>query len=267
MNAKPYVGITGFKTPEEVTKVAEQYSTAGLNECSAYMPMFGYLVSEKRLADKTSVGTQSPAANDLAGLARLAPFFSLPAMHYHTTRKERIAQEVDELFSLNNLYDCCHALQLNVDWPEPRQLENILATFPDMHIILQLPKRATTSQSPEETARRAKEYENLAAYLLIDPSGGLGIDFDSVECVALMHALEKTMPHTTQGIAGGLSGDNVTERIATIKHHYYLPFCIDAQGKLRTPDKEALDFERTKKYINEAAKALRKATGNQTREE
>ncbi len=256
MNEKPYVGITGFKTKEEVIKGGEQYARVGFDEHSAWVPMIGYLVSEKRLQDKTIVGTQSPAAKDLAELASLAPAWSLPAMHYHTAKKEKIAEEIEELFSFNHLYDYCRALQLNVDWPEPRQLEQILTQFPAMRIILQLPKRATTGQSPEETAKRAAAYQRLVSYVLVDPSGGLGVDFDIAECVALVHALQVKLPTTTLGIAGGLSGNNVSDRVQSIQKYYSLPFCIDAQGKLRTPDKESLDMEKTRAYLQAAARVL-----------
>ena len=256
MNIKSYVGITGFKTEDEVKKIGEQFITAGFNEEHNYMPMFGYLVSEKRLADKESVGTQSPAAKDLTNLVRIAPVFSLPTMHYHTTKKEKIAQEVNELFSLNNLYDYCQAVQLNIDWPAPAQLEHIIAGFPEMRIILQLPKHATTGQTPEQVAQRAGEYETLVSYILIDPSGGKGTDFDIAECIVVMHALQQRLPNIRLGIAGGFSGDNVDERITTIKQHYLKPFCIDAQGKLRTNDKEALNLEKTKAYISRAARVL-----------
>jgi len=259
MKPRPYVGITGFKTEDEVRKVADQYTSSVLAKDTRHIPMFGYLASAKRLADKDRGSRQSPAAKDLVALTSCAPSDVLTMIHYHTSDKDQIAAQVAQVFRLGDMYDkgYCRALQLNVDWPDPRQIESIKKDFPDMQVLLQLPKRATENLSLERLADMAKDYQGLASYALIDPSGGKGEALDKSRCTDMLLALDGALPGTVLGVAGGLDGNNAADVVSYIQEQYGKDFSIDAQGRLRTPDRRALCFERTDDYIRAAAQAFR----------
>ncbi len=279
-NPSPYIGITGFKTKEEIIKTANAFKE-NYEKCRAYKsphePMFGFLCSNKRLEDKLSEGTQSPAFIQLKELIDYAVDADslkkcIPMIHYHTENagktsgfsapieqsspgKEKLADEIKEVFE--RIYDKCKAVQLNMTWPAIEQVEKIKKEFPDMQIVFQLNKYALKDAGIEAVVKRTKEYEKFVDYVLIDPSGGLGAEFDLEKSTELMTAIENEMKNKTIGIAGGLDGENVKEKVVTItkkiKHSY---FCIDAQGRLRTENKNEISIEKTYKYVAEALRAF-----------
>lgn len=252
---KPYIGITGFKTVDEVVAAGNAF---GAHPVDGYVPMFGIASSAKRLADKRTGGEQTPAVQDIPALLTHVPNGSLPMLHYHTTNKDTLIAEVEDLFLIGDVYahGLCRAMQLNMDWPSPRSLEKVLGCFPDMAIVLQLPKRAMGGLTAETIATKAHDYEGLVQYVLIDPSGGKGIDFDEHATMDLLHALDAALPSVTLGVAGGLSGDNVGQRVSTIRQTYTKSFCIDAQGKLRCSNNLAIDPAKAQHYIQTATHAL-----------
>lgn len=260
MRAKPYVGITGLKTVEEVDAVNVIFQKNGFDQNFSHLPMYGFIVTDKRLADMTKEGTQSPKFVDLPLLASLSPSTTLPMMHYYTENKDHLADEIEQVFSYGGMYRSgdCRAVQLNIDWPHLKQIEKIKTLFDKMAIVLQLPARAMEGKTATEIAHQAKDYDGFVSYALIDPSGGLGLDFDLERSLELMNSLYHAMPNTQIGVAGGFSGENVEERIRALRGRYIEPFCIDAQGKLRDDhDKGKLDFEKVQQYVQGAARVLR----------
>jgi hypothetical protein len=266
----PYIGVTGFKTVEEVQQFSDICFKAGLfgdayNHTVWYgiphVPMFGFLCSNKRLADPLVGGTQSPSVQDLMTLTRITPIGAIPMIHYHSPEKEKLADDVRKLFDgPYELYRSCQALQINVDWPHADQIKRIRDSFSDMQIVLQLPKRAMEGLNPSDIAGRVKEYQGLVQYVLVDPSGGEGKEFDIDSCRSILETLGHETKGITMGIAGGLDGKNVRDRViaiaATLTHS---GFCIDAQGKLRTPDKQSLDMKLIGDYVGYARIAFEQA--------
>ncbi|MBI4451283.1 hypothetical protein HY642_04880 [Candidatus Woesearchaeota archaeon] len=267
---RPYIGVTGLKTVEEVQQLSDICFRAGLfgsayNHQTWYgiphVPMFGFLCSSKRLVHPSEGGTQSPPLQDLMTLTRMTPTGAIPMVHYHSPDKDRLASDVKQIFDGPfQIYRSCKALQVNMDWPPPAEIESIRKAFPEMQVVLQLPRRATEGMQPVDIAKRVKEYEDLAQYALIDPSGGKGKEFDVGDCRSVLEALLLGTAGFVFGTAGGLDGKNVRERVLpianTVDSAY---FCIDAQGKLRTANKESLDMTLAKEYIFNARAAFEEA--------
>jgi hypothetical protein len=65
------------------------------------------------------------------------------------------------------------------------------------------------------------------------------------------------MPDTALGIAGGLDQHNLREIILTVKDYISGPFCIDAEGRLRTDGDDKLHPARTASYIENAYDLLK----------
>lgn len=253
---KPYIGITGFKTPAEIVGAAQLFSEH--LRYTGYTAMFGFIASAKRLADPSSYGDCSPSVNDLSSLTALVPEQFLPMIHYYTPDKDSLVDDVLRLFRDNYIYDSCQALQINMTWPEVRDIESIKYAFPDMKIVLQIKKQAL--QEPlEKLVNKVKAYDELIDYILVDPSGGGGKDFILDECVAAMNAASHAIQHVCVGLAGGLSGDNVYERVTSVAAKVNREFSIDAQGKLRVEvfGESFLNPEKVKRYIENAAKAVK----------
>jgi len=255
MKAKPYIGITGFKTVEEITAAKDAFAENGI-ENKGYLAMFGFLCSQKKLDDINLEGTQSPALSRIPELASGLPAWALPMMHYHTKEKDTLDDQVKRLFQINDLYNrrICNSVQLNVDWPSIRSLGNIISEMPGMKIVLQFPNRAIEGLSIGEIAAKAGKYAKLASYALIDKSGGKGVSLDTGFSTDLMLALREAMPNTRIGLAGGLSGENVAGIISGVSEKFDEPFCIDAQGRLRTEDKLSLDKSKVADYARESGK-------------
>jgi len=255
---KPYVGITGFKTREDVLEVEDIANELGFENFSHSL-MFGYLVSDKRIRDRDSEGKQSSSLNDLPTIVRLTPRFGFPVLHYFT-RGNEYAEEIQELFNFGRLYEngICRSVQLNnMDvLPTVEDVDRIIQSLPKLEVILQLPRKFLEELTPEQATRRVKEYEGLISYVLVDPSGGLGLDFNLEKCIDVMSAVDEAL-NIMVGVAGGFSGDNVRERIRDIQSRFSKPFCIDAQGKLRVKDdKRRMDYSSVKNYLEDARNAL-----------
>lgn len=253
---KPYIGITGFKTQPEVAEAAQLFGEH--LQYTEYIAMFGFIASNKRLANWDVGGTNSPAAKELTTLTALVSNEYLPMIHYYTPNRDTLAQEIKTLFTETGLYTSCQAVQLNVHWPDQNQLELIKKDFPDMHIVLQLKKQAL-EEPLNELIKKTKAYDGLVEYVLVDPSGGTGEDFDLSNCTIIMKSVQYVLPRTCIGIAGGLSGENVYERMKSVATIVKQDFCVDAQGKLRIElfGESLLSLEKVKKYIENAAKAVK----------
>jgi hypothetical protein len=247
MKTKNYVGVTGFKTKEDVLHIADVARNLGYPNDKTVM--FGILCSSKYLDTPDVAGRLSPPLNQTAEIAKRVPNWAIPMMHYHT--KERaFFNEVYRLFSQNNLYDSCKAVQLNIDWPNLNDMSKIKNCFPALDIVLQIPKRATDGLSMNELQQKVSEYSEFADYALIDPSGGRGIDFDIEKGIETILAIDSVLPNTLIGIAGGFDGSNVRERLQQISNKYKKEFFIDAEGKLMTEN--TLDYAKVNTYLENA---------------
>jgi len=271
--ASPYIGITGFNTHEQVGRVVENISGYPIG----YV-MFGFTSSNKRLLDPESSGKTSPSLNALRSLTRCVPVYHLPMIHYYTPNPETVADEVIALFKHCDLDSSHCGLQLNLAWPGIDQLKALLDAFGEsFKVTMQLPKKVL-ELSDYEIVKGLELYEGLVSYVLIDPSGGLGLDFDIDRAAGLMDQISKGVG-ITPGVAGGFSAENVAERINKIRlasrcescnKPNVTDYCIDAQGKLRKKlqvqpvypkdsapiEKSVLDTDKCINYIDSALQAF-----------
>jgi hypothetical protein len=272
-----YLGITGFKNRSEINFAKLICNDAGFQRKDSAV-MFGFLCSEKRLADPASEGSRSPPLNDIPDLVKQVPFYGLPMIHYHSKSYDTLADQVSRVFETGKMYEngSCRAVQLNVVWPSIEQVNTILSRMPELKMVLQLNRPATEGLSIEEIAKRAGEYDGLVKYALIDLSGGEGREFDLARGVDMLCALYETMPRTRMGNAGGLEGRNVADMVGYVTTRVFrhmwkksrgrlgsldeevdrrYEFCVDAEGRLRYDcDKHSgFNWEGVGDYVYEAA--------------
>lgn len=233
MKEKPYVGITGFKTELDVAIASLFFKRCGFAiPGMPYKAMYGFPCSPHKIMNPDKQGSRGPSLNCLASLVKKVPGWALPMVHYFTNEKDTLDEQVKEVFSKNNLYDICKALQLNVAWPGLKQVRNIMDEYKEMKIVLQIPLPLVEETKIKDIVARAKEYDSLVSYVLVDPSRGKGKQFQEKD-ISLMCALGKAMPSTTMGIAGGLGPSSVKSKVASVKKEYNDLFSIDAEGALR----------------------------------
>lgn len=271
MAAKPYIGVTGYKHFADVKLI--------LDKCDfpvGYL-MFGFTSSDKRLLDPSSEGKTSPSLDRLPELVNLVPKHHLPMVHYFTKTPEKVYEEILALFKHCHLDSSHCGLQLNLHWPDPKQLKAICAILSGLTITLQLP-RPVLELTDAEIVEKLKPYQGSVQYALIDPSGGQGLDFDLQRAGALMMAMQENL-EITPGVAGGFGPNNVKSRIRALSEISLCDgcnrpklenYCIDAQGKLRNDsfrqpvypkDTPAIKYSsfstvKTAKYIEAALRAF-----------
>ena len=242
---KPYIGVTGFKTAGQVTQLSNYVNSLPF----AYV-MFGITCSDKRLKDPTSEGKVSPSLQNLGVLLDAVHVNHLPMVHYYTSTPENLYDELMALFDYQrkNGLERDFGLQLNQVWPDPEVVLAFANKIPAT--TLQLPRDVLLG-SDDYILDRLRAYEHCVSHVLIDPSGGKGLERQDSHCnfercSALLLKISKEFPLISPGIAGGFSADNVAQRIKRIREaskcsHCDTPrldmFTIDAQGRLRTEER------------------------------
>ncbi|MBI2124208.1 hypothetical protein HYT92_00280 [Candidatus Pacearchaeota archaeon] len=239
MNAKPYVGVTGPVTNGEAEGICREFAEAGYNMNSQHIPMLGFLASYKTLNGQATQNRRYPPARRLPELLSQSGNKVLNMIHYNSREKD-LAEQVYQLF--NGVYPhLCRAIQLNIVWPDINHVKKVKDRFPEMQIVFQASHSAMAGKSPADIARGIKGYGDSLSYVLIDPSGGRGLEFDLGASVNLYSELREQCPGLTIGFAGGFNEWNVSERLKEIiSKTGGTDFCIDAEGGLR--DKISDDY-------------------------
>ena len=232
MNANPYVGVTGSVTNEEAGGICREFAEAGYNMNSSHVPMLGFLVSYKTLNGQATQNRRYPSVKILPELLSKIAGRALNIVHYNSREKD-LVEQVSHLF--NGVYPhLCRAIQLNIVWPGITEVKKVKDRFPEMQIVFQASHSAMAGKTPADIARGIKGYGDSLSYVLIDPSGGRGLEFDLDASVNLYFELREQCPDLTIGFAGGFNEGNVLERLKEIVSKTSTEgFCIDAEGGLR----------------------------------
>ena len=283
MTPQPYLGITGPVTREEVDALCKEFSDANYKNYSiqnhstpnppapnqpTHLLMLGFLVSYKTLHGQTTTNRRYFSIEQISKLVTGLPPSVLPMIHYNSREMETLAEQVTKIFdeaTEAGMYatGLCRALQLNIVWPNAAQVGEIKNKFPAMRLVFQASQKAMEGRTPTEIAEGIRSYGDVFSYVLIDPSGGKGIEFDIQHSLAVYNTVRNKLPDLTVGFAGGFTGDNVTERVEQIAQRIGTKyFCIDAEGGLRdkiTPEygDDVLNLTKARAYIRNAAKGLK----------
>lgn len=203
---------------------------------------------------KTMRGIQNKWPNRYPAMDRIASIFpdhpsALNLIHYNTKEKETLG---DQLVAMTEFGGAnMQGFQLNIAWPALDVLAEYKKAYPAKQIVLQVGGHAfeMVNHSPEQLAARVAEYDEVAEYVLLDPSGGYGKPFDP-ECARdYLLALEAKNFGMRLGVAGGLSPTtlDLVEPLA----REFPQLSIDAEGRLRTPE-DHLDLNLARTYLQTA---------------
>ena len=178
---------------------------------------------------------------------------ALNLVHYNT-KEESPKEIINELCTIE---EACgpyhHGFQLNMVWPKAELISNYQQSSPsrtEKIIVLQCGGRAMAelNHSPKALAEKLKNYEGVIDYVLLDPSGGIGIPFDVQYALRCLEEIDNTnLPTITCGIAGGLSPETLPNLLPPILKQFP-NVCIDAEGRLRTKE-DHLDLSIASEYI------------------
>ncbi len=266
-----YIGVTGISNISDCEITIRNFQDAGINLESHHIPMIGFLVIPKTLEgippNEGKIPHQRyPPVSSIKYIMEYSKNYALNMIHFGAKRDSKIGEHIINLFNKTGIYKkkLCRALQLNVEWPEERELEEILNSFPEMSIVLQIPKTILQNEENESITKKLKNYGSLIHGALIDPSGGKGKKFNLDQVVDLYQEIKKMDSKLIVGFAGGLNGTTVGEKITQIKSRINSSnFSIDAEEGLRVHAKkdgntliDMLEPNLVKDYINSASKSF-----------
>ncbi len=257
MKATPYIGVTGPVSVGEVRGIGQAFANAGYSIKTHHVPMIGILVSQKTLQGQPTTNLRYPSIKQVPALIKEAAEYGIPMIHYNTREMESLADQVTAILT-ENLE--CQGVQLNIPWPDRREVIKIKERFPIVDLVLQLSERAMQGLSPETVALRVTEYSNVPTYVLIDPSGGKGREFNVEDSLKIYQELlgEGIMI----GFAGGFTGENVGQRSQNLIQRLGTnKFSIDAEGGLRDKITDAygddlLNLQKVRSYLQESSKVF-----------
>lgn len=245
----PYIGITGFMKEAEVRAMLDLMPRGSQRKL-----MVGVLVNWKTLnclpCDRSY---RYPEIKEIPGIFIDHPA-ALNLVHYSTRGLITLHWQLEEI--TRSCGPNLHGIQLNIAWPDPMILKTHKELHPDKVIVLQVGELAFTmiGHSPERLAAKvAAEYKGLIDYVLLDPSGGYGRDFDPAEIAEYLDALKKARLGIGLGVAGGLSATtlhNIKPLIAE-----FSSLSIDAEGRLRDSD-DHLDLREAHIYLDKALSTM-----------
>ena len=243
----PYVGVTGFMSCAEADHVLDHMAIG-----SSRVLMTGVLASYKTLSGhEPSQPGRYPVVRDIEFIFPMHPR-SLNLIHYNTRELATLYDQLQRLKDLAGRW--FSGFQLNIKWPPLQPLQEYIRHNPDAINVLQLGRGAMQYEDndPVAIARRARSYEDVVKYVLIDPSGGRGEPLDYDFARRLLRELYRVMPDVQMGVAGGLSAATINDLIGPLVSEF--PFlCIDAEGGLRTED-DKLVLSAADDYVNKTLK-------------
>lgn len=255
-----YIGVSGPVNISDVCVIISAFENAGDYINSEYAPMIGFLVNKKTLhgippKEGKIPHQRYPAVSKLVTMMNYSKGKAINAIHF-SPKENEFSEDIIKLFEIDEIYakGLCRTLQLNTPFPEKKQLEKILKNFPEMEIILQLPRETL---SGEKLGEKVKGYSDLIKAVLIDSSGGRGEELDIDLTAKCYEKIREKNSQLIIGGAGGLYGVNVRGVINSFSEGIKSrDFSLDAEGNLRNND--MLCPDRVWHYVSDAYSELSK---------
>jgi hypothetical protein len=242
MRPRSYIGVTGIMNRAEADALMSV-----VPRDSGVLVMLGLLMSSKSIRGEPNKWPKRYPK--LEGIGKIFPDHpnALNLIHFNTKSPERLYDDMclaQDLAGPN-----CHGFQLNIAWPDKKVLRQYKKTlFRHRTIVLQCGGKALDEmgRNPERIAERVREYGSSIDYVLIDPSGGFGMEFNGTFAEECLDALASAVPDVGLGIAGGLQSRNVRDKLWRFLAAH--EFSWDAEGRLRTAEDD-LDIDAAMFYV------------------
>ena len=252
---KPYIGVTGFTNSNQANEISKIFKQ---NLPEDMTGMFGILLSYSNLLNPDKEMT-SKWANRYAKLKDMPQILKnidsnfFPALHYYT--KGNFYEELRPILP-DLMKKGLKGVQLNIAWPNEEYFKNLTQEFPNLKIIFQISKRATENKTQSEIVSKLDSYGSDFDYCLFDMSEGGGTQKGHDKSFEFYKECKKQEKHIDHVFVGGLSPENVGERIKEIYSKGIHKFGTDAEGQLMD-ETGILSTEKVSKYIVEASNAFK----------
>lgn len=240
----PYIGVTGFMTPEEVC-----LSLKAMPKMGARKLMVGVLMSSKTLRGEGNRWPNRYPKREVVPTLFLKDPKALNLIHYNTDNREKLYDDLMQMTELAgpNL----DGFQLNIPFPPVEALDKYLTSHRKMTIVLQVGSEMLKLKPKDLRNHIFPEYKWLATHLLIDASGGFGTPLDAGLGREYLDELDNL--GMCLGIAGGL-GPTSLDLLEDLPDRYP-EISLDAEGRLRTSfPEDKLDLSLVKTYLKRASK-------------
>jgi hypothetical protein len=244
MSKTAYIGITGVMSRSESKSLI---SSARIN---------GFFGSYKGLvwgqvSDPSQYIPQDELSNVFVDDPRV-----FNVLHYNS-RAHGLLGQIERLLSNVEIAD---GIQLNIPWPDPAILRRLRERY-YVEVILQVSAEAMNmlDNNPNTIAAKIRQYDGLIDYVLIDPSGGVGTEFELSRIVPILEDCIALGLDIGLGVAGGLRAGRLDVLKPLLKICPDLSW--DAQAGLRTVDRQALDLAACERYMLEGIALLHKQPG------
>jgi len=242
---RPYIGVTGFTTPEQVQAVLES-----VPENAFRYLMVGVLVNWQSLREEPQTPLTHKRFPDPRKIKNIFQSHekALNLVHYNTN-KEFADQTLEDLLKIHDLSGpYFHGFQLNIAWPDINVIHRYRRAVGSTKIVLQIGSGAfrQAGDTPEGLVNKLYPYIDDIDYILLDKSGGVGKPFDPEEARPYLLAIKEKRWGIGLGIAGGLSSDSLN--LVEILTDDFPTISWDAEGLLRDSENELI-INKTTDYI------------------
>ncbi len=270
MEPRPYVGVTGPVSKEDVEAVIREFDVAGYSMSSPHVPMLGFVVTSRKPVEQriykglkglqALFGITDDAKDENAKLPAIVGKV-LPVIHFDTDDSTyTLCAQVKDAFRRLYEGDLCRTVQLNMQWPDWGQVRRIKEDMPELQIVLRICKGAMPKKPADvsDIVRKVAEYGDSITYVSINPTGPELI-FDINKVLMLYRELREKRPKLVLGFAGGFTGETVEERVrALIETSGTSDFCLNAERGLKDkPNGDGvLDLQKVKAYLQAAHRVL-----------
>lgn len=250
---RPYIGITDFTSVQEVL-CANSVLFHRLPPGSDRLLHVGVMTSFKTLHGIPSRWTDIfPSVHDLRDI------FACPHVYNCLHYADYEGQEDPSNKLTQVLHKCgphLHALQLDMIWPDPEQINRWTSLMPsNFEVVLQVGKPAMEyiHHDPNYLVERLREYEGSVHRVLLDMSMGRGVPMEASTLMPHLEILQTHLPHLGLVVAGGLGPFTIHLAQALIAE--FPNISIDAQSKLRASGNamDPIDWPYAHAYLIKAA--------------
>lgn len=239
MMHKPYIGITDFMTAQQVDDTLHWMN---VNRVESPIPRalgVGVMMSYKTLNGiKTQWSEAFPKKQDVASIFIKHPK-AYNVLHYADMEGIDLLTNLEQarFFGGSNL----HAMQLDMVWPDSREVYRFKQSNRDIDLILQIGTKAfeLVGNDPEKFLMKLDEYGESLEAVLLDKSMGKGLGMDAQALLPFVRAITDRFGNNIRIVVAGGLGPNSIDLVEPIAREFPL-ISIDAQGRLR-PSGNALD--------------------------
>ncbi len=256
----PYISITGYRTLDDVQRMLAVFQKEGGPQLGRKLAV-GVMISRK-----TMRGIPTKWASIFVPKEQIATIFAshrdvLNVLHYADFTDTNVSECLIDALALGGEH--VNALQLDMTWPSPNDLQRVSEAYPHIEIVLQVGKRAQDAcdNDVERIAQRIDSYGDLIHRVLIDDSMGYGKPMDWEKLLRMYRVVRAACQNRSEPIgivaAGGLGPD--TMDCVGLLPQNFSDISFDAEGQIRSSgsSRDPAEWDRGERYIRAAIATLK----------